>query len=91
VLDPRGAALFAAKRRKALPHEFVLGAKVAAWQVLPAGAPDFEEAALRACERVLARDPRMGKVPKSRRRPRPWLKPGGRSRRSRAARRDSAA
>jgi hypothetical protein len=30
-------------------------------------APDFEEAALRACELVAARDPRIGKVPKPRR------------------------
>jgi hypothetical protein len=45
----------------------VFGKKVTAWQVLPADAPDFEEAALRACELVVARDPRIGKVPKSRR------------------------
>ncbi len=36
---------------------------VTGWQVLPAGAPDFEEAALLACELILARDPRIGKVP----------------------------
>ena len=47
----------------------VLGKKVTGWQVLPADAPDFEEAALRACELVIARDPRIGKVPKSRRSP----------------------
>jgi hypothetical protein len=35
------------------------------WQILPADAPDFEEAALRACALVLARDPRIGKVPKA--------------------------
>ena len=46
----------------------VLGKKVTGWQVLPADAPDFEEAALRACEFVLAGDPRIGKVPASRRR-----------------------
>jgi hypothetical protein len=28
-------------------------------------APDFEEAALRAFELIVARDPRIGKVPKS--------------------------
>jgi hypothetical protein len=47
----------------------VLGKKVTGWQVLPADAPDFEEAALRACELVVARDPRIGKVPASRRAP----------------------
>jgi hypothetical protein len=42
------------------------GRAVTGWQVLPADASDFEEAALRACELVLARDPRIGKVPKAR-------------------------
>jgi hypothetical protein len=42
--------------------------KVTGWQVLPADAPDFEQAALHACELILARDIRLGKVPKSRRR-----------------------
>ena len=41
----------------------VFGKKVTGWQVLPADAQDFEEAALRACELVLAGDPRIGKVP----------------------------
>lgn len=45
----------------------VFGKKVTGWQVLPADAPDFEEAALRACELVVARDPRIGKVPGARR------------------------
>jgi hypothetical protein len=44
----------------------VLGKKVTGWQVLPADAQDFEEAALRACELVLAGDPRIGKVPGAR-------------------------
>src|SRR5713226_8219439 len=45
----------------------VLGKKVTGWQVLPTDAEDFEEAALRACELVLAGDPRIGKVPGARR------------------------
>ena len=45
----------------------VLGKKVTGWQVLPADAHDFEEAALHACELVLAGDPRIGKVPGARR------------------------
>jgi hypothetical protein len=45
----------------------VFGRDVTHWQILPADAPDFEEAALRACELIAARDPRIGKVPKSRR------------------------
>ena len=44
----------------------VLGKPVTGWQVLPADAPDFETAALHACELVLAEDPRIGKVPGTR-------------------------
>ncbi len=44
----------------------VLGKGVTGWQVLPAEAPDFEEAALRACELIAAGDPRIGKRPKGR-------------------------
>jgi hypothetical protein len=47
----------------------VLGKDVTGWQVLPADAPDFEEAAMHACGLVIAGDPRIGKVPKSRRTP----------------------
>jgi len=35
----------------------VLGKAVTGRQVLPVDAPDFEEAALRACELIVARDP----------------------------------
>jgi hypothetical protein len=52
------------------------GKKVTGWQVIPADAPDFEEAALRACELIVARDPRIGKVPGARR----ASGPGGRKR-----------
>jgi hypothetical protein len=55
-----------ASLRREFPHMRsiqVLGKKVTGWQVLPVDAPDFEEAALRACELVAARDPRIGKVP----------------------------
>src|SRR5215469_14944283 len=45
----------------------VLGKKVTGWQVLPVDAPDFEEAALHACELIVAGDPRIGKIPASRR------------------------
>jgi hypothetical protein len=54
--------------RREFPHMRsieVLGKAVTGWQVLPADAPDFEEGALRACDLVMARDPRIGKVPKS--------------------------
>jgi hypothetical protein len=45
----------------------VLGKKVTGWQVLPVDAPDFEQAALRACELIAAKDTRIGKVPGARR------------------------
>jgi hypothetical protein len=44
----------------------VLGKPVTGWQVLPADVPDFETAALHACELVLQGDPRIGKVPEGR-------------------------
>jgi hypothetical protein len=54
-----------AEHHESLRREFpnmrsiqLLGKKVTGWQVLPAAAPDFEEAALRACELIIARDPR---------------------------------
>jgi len=62
------------EHHESLRHEFpnmrsirVFGKKVTGWQVLPADATDFEETALRACELIAAGDPRIGKVPGSRR------------------------
>ena len=43
------------------------GGGVTGWQVLPAESDDFEQSVLRACAMVLAGDPRIGKVPKPRR------------------------
>jgi hypothetical protein len=51
----------------------LLGKEVTGWQVLPADAPDFESTVVRACELILARDPRIGKVPKARRRSKPKI------------------
>jgi len=63
-----------AQHHESLRREFpnmrsigLLGRDITHWQILPADAPDFEEAALRACELIVAGDPRIGKVPKSRR------------------------
>jgi hypothetical protein len=41
----------------------MFGKAVTDWQLLPVDEPDFEEAALHACQLVLDRDPRIGKVP----------------------------
>ena len=57
----------------------VFGKKVTGWQVLPADAKDFEEAALHACELVLAGDPRIGKVPGTRSASRSRVKQAARS------------
>ncbi len=61
------------EHHQSLRHEFpnmrsirVLGKRVTGWQVLPVDAPDFESSVLRACELVLASDPRIGKIPGSR-------------------------
>ncbi len=45
----------------------VLGKKETGWQLLPSDVESFEEAALRACDLVLAGDPRIGKIPSARR------------------------
>jgi hypothetical protein len=45
----------------------LLGKRTTGWQVLPADASDFEQAALRACELIVARDPRIGKLPGTKR------------------------
>ena len=44
----------------------IFGKKVTGWQLLPVDATDFEEAALRACDLILAGDTRIGKIPKGR-------------------------
>ena len=46
----------------------VLKKPVTGWQVLPSDAPDFETAALRACELIVAKDARIGKIPKRQKR-----------------------
>lgn len=45
----------------------LLGKRTTGWQVLPADASDFEEAALHACELIVAGDPRIGKLPGAKR------------------------
>ena len=62
-----------AEHHESLRHEFprmrsirLFGKEPSQWQVLPADDPDFETAAMRACTLILARDPRIGKIPKPR-------------------------
>ncbi len=60
-----------ASLRRELPHLrsiTVFGTGETGWQVLPATAPDFEESVLHTCELVRHRDPRIGKIPRPKRR-----------------------
>jgi hypothetical protein len=56
----------------------LLGEPVSNWQVLPADAPDFEESAMRACELIIAGDPRIGKIPSSKRKKTKAVRPRSR-------------
>ena len=42
----------------------LLGGKGAAWQNIPATGEDFEESVMLACDMILKNDPRIGKIPK---------------------------
>jgi hypothetical protein len=48
------------------PIELV-GSKIGHWLLLPSDSPSFENEALHACDLLLHRDPRLGRVPASRR------------------------
>jgi hypothetical protein len=43
----------------------LFGSKVSAWQNIPVAAPDFEESVSAICDLILKNDPRIGKIPKS--------------------------
>lgn len=45
----------------------LLGDKIGHWLLIPSDGPDFEIEALHACDLLLRRDPRLGRIPKSRR------------------------
>ena len=45
----------------------LLGGKISHWLVIPSDGPTFEEEALHACDLLLHRDSRIGRVPNSRR------------------------
>lgn len=47
----------------------LLGKEVTGWQVLPVDSKDFESATLRACELIKVGDPRIGKVPGTKKKP----------------------
>ena len=45
----------------------MLGDKIGHWLLIPSDSADFETTALHACDLILRRDPRIGRVPQSRR------------------------
>lgn len=44
----------------------LLGDKIGHWLLIPSDGEDFEPEALHACDRIRRRDPRLGRIPKSR-------------------------
>jgi hypothetical protein len=50
-----------------LRHIELLGNKISHWLLLPSDSPTFESESLHACDLLLRRDPRLGRIPKSRR------------------------
>ena len=59
--DPRLLRDFPSLRSIAL-----LGGKIAHWRLIPSDSPTFETEALHACDLLINRDPRFGRVPESR-------------------------
>lgn len=45
----------------------LLGGKIGHWLLIPSDGPDFETEALHACDLMLRGDPRVGRIPASRR------------------------
>jgi hypothetical protein len=45
----------------------LLGGKIIHWLLIPSDSPTFETESLHACDLLLLRDPRLGRIPKSRR------------------------
>jgi hypothetical protein len=52
------------KEFKSLRSIQIFGVKESGWQNLPEESDDFEESVSRACELILKGDPRIGKIPK---------------------------
>jgi hypothetical protein len=44
----------------------LLGGAIGHWLLIPSDGPDFEKEAMHACDLLLRHDPRLGRVPKSR-------------------------
>ena len=67
TVDPASPAL--RKEFPSIRNIDLLGGAIHHWLILPADSPNFESESLRACDLILARDPRIGRIPKSRQKP----------------------
>jgi hypothetical protein len=63
-IDPADRTL----RREFPSHRKIelLGGAIGHWLLIPSDGPDFETEAMRVCDLLLRGDPRLGRVPKSR-------------------------
>jgi hypothetical protein len=65
--DPAGPAL--RKEFPSIRNIDLLGGAIRHWLILPSDSPTFESESLHACDLILAHDPRIGRIPKSRQKP----------------------
>ena len=65
-LDPSNSAL--KKEFPSLRPIALLGGVIQHWLLIPSDSPTFEQEALHACNLLLARDHRLGRIPESRKR-----------------------
>lgn len=63
-IDPSDPAL--RKEFPSLRPIALLGGKINHWLLIPADSPAFETESLHACDLLLHRDPRLGRIPQSR-------------------------
>jgi hypothetical protein len=80
--DEADLEIDAKKNPKSLRHQFpslrpieLLHGKIKHWLLIPSDSPDFESQSLHLCDLLLARDPRIGRIPKSRTSPTPKKRP----------------
>jgi len=62
--DPASRAL--RKEFPSIRNIDLLGGAIHHWLILPSDSPNFDSESLHACDLILAHDPRIGRIPKSR-------------------------
>jgi hypothetical protein len=65
TIDPSSKTL--RKQFPSLRKIALLGDVIKHWLLIPSDSPTFEEESLHACDLILAHDPKIGRIPKSRR------------------------